>query len=118
MPILFFALMVMANTGSLHVCCQRFLPRIAIATTIISLPEANTSNVDAVQVQGAGVDLGMEHLHKTYGNIFNFSHTYLMDKTRPEVVLLWDDVENFVARFYYQNIRQVEGLALLSPCKC
>jgi hypothetical protein len=59
----------------------------------------------------------MEHLRKTYGQLFNFSHTYLMDPKRPAVPLLMDDVENFVAEFYYRNQGTTEGLALLSPCE-
>ncbi|OQV14317.1 hypothetical protein BV898_11437 [Hypsibius exemplaris] len=79
------------------------------------VPEGNTSNRDAIQTTGAAVDLGVEHLKLTYGEIFNFSHTYLMDPGRPEVALLLDDVLNFAAKFAYQN-SGTDGLAFLSSC--
>jgi hypothetical protein len=102
--------------SEMQIITQSRLPRISIATTIISVPEANTSNFDAIKMQGAAVDLGMEHLKNTYGEIFNFSHTYLTDKDRPDKDLLTDDVENLLAKFYYQNTDQAEGLSLLSAC--
>lgn len=93
------------------------LMRIALATDIISVPESNTTNFDALQMQGAAIDLGVKYIQKTYGKIFNFTHTYLMDPKRPTVPMLIDDIENFVAKFYYQRFGEVEGVALLSPCK-
>ncbi|OWA49827.1 hypothetical protein BV898_14362 [Hypsibius exemplaris] len=78
-------------------------PRIALATTTIKVPELNTTNFDAVQLQGPAVDLGVEHLQRTYGATFNFSHTYLMDPSRPTVPLLVDDVYNFAAKFIFDH---------------
>ncbi|OQV21916.1 Dual specificity tyrosine-phosphorylation-regulated kinase mbk-2 [Hypsibius exemplaris] len=91
-------------------------PRINLATTIIFVPEANTTNFDSQQMQGPGIDVAMEDLRRLYGHIFHFSHTYLVNKARPQVPLLVDDVENFVARFYYEYSAVSDGLALLSPC--
>ncbi|OQV12553.1 putative Atrial natriuretic peptide receptor 1 [Hypsibius exemplaris] len=91
------------------------LPRIALASTTIKVPEANTTNLDAIQSGGPAVDLGVEHLKTTYGKIFNFSHTYLMDESRPSVAFLLDDVENFAAGFFYENSK-ADGLAFLSTC--
>ena len=98
-------------------CClaSSVLPDIALATVITVAPEGNTSNIDALQIQGPGIDVGLSYLLATYGDTFNFSHVYLTDKTRPTIPLLWDDRANFVAQFFYKNIQQSAGLALLSP---
>ena len=89
---------------------------IALATTTIFVPEANTTNYDAMQLQGPGSDLGFEYLRRTYNATFNFSHVYLIDKTRPTVAFLIEDVENFVAKFYYENLGRADGMAYLSSC--
>jgi hypothetical protein len=115
--LMFVFIIATSYISKVQIHCGMRLPRIAIGTTIISVRESNTSNFDAIQLQGAAIDLGMEHLKKTYGKFFNFSHTYLMDRDRPEVALLTDDVENLLAKFYYQKTEQTEGLSLLSPCQ-
>ncbi|OQV14318.1 hypothetical protein BV898_11438 [Hypsibius exemplaris] len=91
------------------------LPRIALASTGVLVPEANTSSTDAIQTHGPGIDLGVEHLQRTYGGIFNFSHTYLMEPSRPTVTLLLDDVQDFAAKFFYQNA-DADGISFLSSC--
>ncbi|OWA49826.1 hypothetical protein BV898_14361 [Hypsibius exemplaris] len=101
--------------GSLVVPADNARPRIALATTIIKVPEANTSNFDAIQTSGPAVDLGVEHLRRTYAGTFNFSHTYLMDPSRPTAALLVDDVYNFAAKFLYAN-EDADSRAFLSPC--
>ncbi|OQV12552.1 hypothetical protein BV898_13196 [Hypsibius exemplaris] len=91
------------------------LPRIALASTTIMVPEANTTNLDGIQSSGPVIDLGVEHLKRVYGKVFNFSHEYLMDKSRPSVAFLLDDVQNFAAEFFYKNT-DADGLAFLSSC--
>ncbi|OQV14315.1 hypothetical protein BV898_11434 [Hypsibius exemplaris] len=97
-------------------CGHARLPRIALATTTIMVPEANTSNNDAIQTSGPAIDLGVEHLKLTYGAVFNFSHTYLMDPSRPTVLELQEDVQNFAAKFVYQNNADADSYAFLSSC--
>ncbi|OQV14316.1 hypothetical protein BV898_11435 [Hypsibius exemplaris] len=93
----------------------RARPRVALATTTIMVPEANTTSRDAVQTTGPAIDLGVEYLQRTYGTLFNFSHTYLMDPSRPTVPLLLDDVQNFAAKFAYDNADS-DAFAILSSC--
>ncbi|OQV23392.1 hypothetical protein BV898_02838 [Hypsibius exemplaris] len=92
------------------------LPRIALASTTIIVPEANTTNDDAIQTSGPAIDLGVEHLQQMYGRIFNFTHTYLMDPDRPTIPFLLDDVLNFAAQFVYENA-DADGMAFLSSYK-
>ncbi|OWA50449.1 hypothetical protein BV898_14964 [Hypsibius exemplaris] len=92
------------------------LPHIALATIGIKVPEVNTTNFDALQLGGAGLDLGLKFIIQRYNNTFNFSHTYLVKEGRGTVTLLEDDVSEMAGKFIFQHEGRVAGMALLSPC--
>ena len=95
-------------------------PLVAIGSLTISPQDSESvilAGYNAIQSIRPFVQLGMQYLNDTYGHIFRFHHAYLIDPKRADPNLLIDDAENLVAKFYYNNRRAANALALISPCE-
>ena len=95
-------------------------PLVVIGSLTISPQDSESvvlAGYNAIQSIRPFVQLGMQYLNDTYGQIFRFHHAYLIDPKRADPNLLIDDAENLVAKFYYKNRRAANALALISPCE-